>query len=333
MFCSNCGKELPDGAKFCSACGAPTGEETAKPPTGSINSSAPNNDNGASISTASVTKTTGNKKILLTIGLIAIAAILIVFGIQFNKKRQVKLASTTASKFMGAIQSGNMDAARSYCSDASALASIPDLPSNMSNFITVINSIVGLDDSDYSDDTKKAMLACKRDAGKLLFMDYTCSEPQMDSNGKGATVNVSAKVMSDPFVVWDVFSNAEDEVNNQTEDMQEKLYNIYYQSGDKTQACKKLLDETLKTLYQSIDRSLQTIINQTDVSSDTDSIELTIYLQKKHGAFKVVSVQAQDLSDAKDEIDSAVNDAVSEIKDDADFDGTILDYMLQLLQQ
>lgn len=31
MFCSNCGKELPDNAKFCSACGASAGMLTQAP--------------------------------------------------------------------------------------------------------------------------------------------------------------------------------------------------------------------------------------------------------------------------------------------------------------
>ena len=26
MFCPNCGKEIPDGSRFCTQCGNPTGE-------------------------------------------------------------------------------------------------------------------------------------------------------------------------------------------------------------------------------------------------------------------------------------------------------------------
>lgn len=31
MFCNNCGKEIPDGQKFCSGCGTPIGQEQEIP--------------------------------------------------------------------------------------------------------------------------------------------------------------------------------------------------------------------------------------------------------------------------------------------------------------
>lgn len=42
MFCKNCGKELPDGAAFCTSCGAPTSQTAEpgnQPPTTPINQS------------------------------------------------------------------------------------------------------------------------------------------------------------------------------------------------------------------------------------------------------------------------------------------------------
>lgn len=41
MFCTKCGKEIPDGAKFCSACGATQDTLNAEQPSQQVNMTAP----------------------------------------------------------------------------------------------------------------------------------------------------------------------------------------------------------------------------------------------------------------------------------------------------
>ena len=82
MYCNSCGKEIPEGAKFCPKCGAPAGQTEAAPALTQV----PRPAISYSDLTAKLSGITGDRKKLMTYLYIAAAVIFVLLGILIHGK-------------------------------------------------------------------------------------------------------------------------------------------------------------------------------------------------------------------------------------------------------
>lgn len=99
MYCNSCGKEIPEGAKFCPKCGAPAGQTEAAPAPTQV----PRPAISYSDVTAKLSDITGDRKKLMTYLYIAAAVIFVLLGILIHGKLYSFSASALGYKADEAI--------------------------------------------------------------------------------------------------------------------------------------------------------------------------------------------------------------------------------------
>lgn len=328
MFCSKCGQQIPDGVKFCPACGTPVVTRTMGDP--NAIGKGFTSENGQPVPTAK--KKHGPFKVIITI--VVIVAIVLaggVFGYRYYSKMQNEQAAKVTDEFMSALQNGDLDVATGYCSDSSVLESIPNYGSMMSDVLDSTNAYIGLSDGDLSDETKQAMEACVKDFAKCMFKDYSCKDPTLDWTCRNGSVEASIKINAADGSAESVFSDIDNDMYDSWYDLEGRLYDIYYQQGDKTQACIDLLDELLKAGYQSIDKGVQKMANSE--GQETVKARVTLELEKKDNTFEIVSIRSKDLEEQSESLKEAMQETIDGQKEDVASDGTMLDQLLDMMKK